>query len=98
VNREQRQAFVNIVMNLWVHKNVGNFLSSRMIIRSLRSLLQGVSNSDLRLFCLESDLHLTSTLDLLDAFNSTYDVKLEVKNKGLLSNINILPHMKSKFV
>jgi len=47
---------------------------------------------------LESDLHLPSTLDLLDAFNSTYEVKLEVKNKDLLLKLNILPHKKSIFV
>ena len=35
--------------------------------------------SDLRLFCLESDLHLPSTLDLLDALNCT--VKLNWKLK-----------------
>jgi len=44
VERDQRQAVVNTVMNLWVHKNVGNFLSSRVIVRCLRSLLQGSSN------------------------------------------------------
>jgi hypothetical protein len=44
LDRDWRQAVVNTLMNPWVHKNLGNFLSSRVIVRFLRTLLQGISN------------------------------------------------------
>jgi hypothetical protein len=43
-DRDRWQALMNIVMNLWVTSNVGNFLTScKPVSFSRRTLLQGVS-------------------------------------------------------
>jgi hypothetical protein len=44
VDRDQKQALVDTLMNLCVCKNVGNFLSNRVIVRFLRTVHQEVSN------------------------------------------------------
>jgi hypothetical protein len=41
-DRDQWWAFVNTVMNLWVRKNVGNFLTSRVIISFSMELISSI--------------------------------------------------------